>query len=65
VLRAPREAAALGLGRVRDLAPIIFVVAFFQLVVLRQPFPNLAGVLLGLAAVLLGLALFVRGLERS
>jgi hypothetical protein len=65
VLRFVRAVAGLGLGSVRDLAPIIFVVAFFQLVVLRQPFPNLAGVLLGLAAVLLGLALFVRGLERS
>jgi hypothetical protein len=48
---------------VRDLAPIVIVVAFFQLVVLRQPFPDLAGVLLGLAAVLVGLTLFLRGLE--
>lgn len=47
----------------RDLAPIIAVVGFFQLVVLRQPFPDLAGVVFGLLAVLLGLALFIRGLE--
>jgi hypothetical protein len=49
-------------GSARDLLPIILVVAFFQLVVLRQPFPDLAGVLLGGLFVLLGLNLFVRGL---
>jgi hypothetical protein len=47
----------------RDLAPIVGVVVFFQLIVLRQPFPNLGEVVFGLVAVLLGLALFIRGLE--
>lgn len=47
----------------RDLAPIVGVVGFFQLVVLRQPFPDFAGVVFGLLAVLVGLALFIRGLE--
>ena len=47
----------------RDLAPIVCVVAFFQIVVLRQPFPDFAGVVFGLIAVMLGLALFIRGLE--
>ena len=51
------------LGSLRDLAPIIVVVGFFQLVVLRQPLPNLGGVLLGTLLVILGLTLFVRGLE--
>ncbi len=51
------------LDSARDLTPIVIVVAFFQLVVLRQPFPNLGGVLLGLVFVLAGLALFVQGLE--
>jgi hypothetical protein len=46
-----------------DLAPIVAVVAFFQLVVLRQPFPNLGEILMGLAFVVLGLMLFVKGLE--
>jgi len=48
---------------VLDLAPIVGVVMFFQLAVLRQPFPNLSEVLLGLAFVVLGLMLFVKGLE--
>ena len=50
-------------GTLRDLAPIILVVAFFQLAVLRQPFPDLAGLLGGLVLVTVGLALFVQGLE--
>ena len=33
------------LGTLRDLTPIILVIAFFQIVVLEQPFPNLEGVL--------------------
>jgi hypothetical protein len=52
-------------GTLRDLAPIVLVVAFFQVVVLRQPFPDLPDVLVGLALVLIGLTLFVRGLETA
>ncbi len=47
----------------RDLLFIVVVIAFFQLVVLRQPFPNLPGILMGLLFSLFGLALFVRGLD--
>ena len=50
-------------GALRDLAPIIIVIAFFQVAVLQQPFPNLAGVALGLVCVIAGLALFIQGLE--
>ena len=50
-------------GALRDLAPIILVIAFFQAVVIREPFPDVAGVLVGLACVVLGLALFIQGLE--
>lgn len=49
----------------RDLAPIVLVVAFFQLVVLQQPFPEPGKILIGLTAVVLGLALFIQGLELS
>ena len=51
------------LGSGRDLAPIIGVIVVFQILVLRQPFPELASVLAGLGLVILGLALFVIGLE--
>lgn len=50
-------------GTLRDLAPIIVVIGFFQIVVLEQPFPDLESVLLGLVLVMIGLALFIQGLE--
>ncbi|MDX1251740.1 MAG: DUF1538 domain-containing protein [Gammaproteobacteria bacterium] len=51
------------LNSLRDLAPIVLVIAFFQLAVLQQPIPNLGALLAGAALVVLGLTLFVRGLE--
>ncbi len=58
---------ALGLfgGTLRDLAPIVLIVAFFQLVVLRQPVDDLAGIAIGFLFVLIGLAVFIRGLEMA
>ena len=47
----------------RDLTPIVLVIAFFQIVVLRQPFPDIGNVAVGLVCVLVGLALFIQGLE--
>lgn len=52
-------------GTARDLAPILAIVAFFQIVVLRQPFENITELAIGFAFVLLGLALFIRGLEMA
>lgn len=49
----------------RDLLPIVLVVTFFQLVVIQQPFPELARMITGFLLVVLGLALFVRGLEQA
>ena len=46
-----------------DLLPIILVIGFFQLVVLRQPLPNLGDVVFGAVLVVLGLTLFIQGLE--
>jgi len=51
------------LEALRDLAPIILVILFFQFFVLKQPIPNLEEMLVGMVFVLFGLALFVRGLE--
>ncbi len=51
------------LGTLRDLGPIILVIAFFQIVVLQQPVPELGKIVSGLVAVMLGLALFIQGLE--
>ena len=51
------------LDSLRDLTPIILVIAFFQIVVLRQPFPDIASVAVGLVCVMVGLGLFIQGLE--
>lgn len=48
---------------VRDLLPIVLVVAFFQIGVLQQPLPEFGRLLGGLLAVVLGLTLFIQGLE--
>ncbi|MYD73681.1 MAG: DUF1538 domain-containing protein, partial [Chloroflexi bacterium] len=53
------------LAAVRDLFPIFAVILLFQLVVIRQPFPDVASVAVGLVCVIVGLALFVQGLERG
>ncbi|HCY84419.1 MAG TPA: DUF1538 domain-containing protein [Desulfobacteraceae bacterium] len=50
-------------GAATDLLPIVLVIAFFQLVVLRQPMPQLGEVLFGTLLVVAGLTLFVQGLE--
>ena len=46
-----------------DLLPIVVVVSFFQIVVLREPFPNLPEIIVGLLFVVIGLMLFIEGLE--
>lgn len=51
------------LGSLRDLAPVVVVIFFFQLVVLGQPAANLLGLLEGAVLVVLGLTLFVYGLQ--
>ncbi len=48
---------------VRNFTPIIVVITFFQLIILRQPLPDLLGVLTGALLVVLGLTLFLRGLD--
>ncbi len=64
----PTEIVAMGrlvLGTLRDLSPIVVIVAFFQIVVLQQPVDDLGGIALGLVFVMLGLAIFIRGLEMA
>jgi hypothetical protein len=51
------------LGSFKDLLPIILVIAFFQLIILQQPLPDLISILGGLLFVVLGLTFFIFGLE--
>ena len=52
-------------GTLFDVVPIVAVLFFFQLFVLRRPLPQLRRTLLGVVFVVLGLALFLAGLERA
>lgn len=47
----------------RNLLPIVLVVAVFQFLIIRQPIPDLFQLLSGTLFVVVGLALFIRGLE--
>lgn len=51
------------LSTVRDVLPILVIVVFFQLVILRRAFNDLRRLTLGFLCVLLGLAAFLIGLE--
>lgn len=51
------------LGSLRDLAPIVVVIAFFQIVVLQQSVPDFFGLVTGLLCVVAGLTFFIYGLE--
>jgi hypothetical protein len=48
---------------VLDILPIIAVLAAFQWLAIRRPFPNLKRAALGFAYVMLGLVIFLQGLE--
>ncbi|KPA16488.1 membrane protein containing DUF1538 [Candidatus Magnetomorum sp. HK-1] len=50
---------------VTDLLPTVLVIAFFQIVVLKQPLPQMKEVLFGVLLVVAGLSMFVQGLEMS
>ena len=49
----------------RDVLPILILIIFFQLVVLKQPIPHLKRVVIGGIYVVLGLSLFLMGLEKA
>ncbi|QPK04824.1 DUF1538 domain-containing protein [Vibrio kanaloae] len=51
------------LGSLRDLLPIVAVIAFFQLAVLQEPLPHIFSILTGLVLVVFGLTFFIFGLE--
>jgi hypothetical protein len=53
------------LGSIRDLAPIVLVIAFFEVAVLHQMPEHFGQILLGLVFVVLGLTFFIFGLEQG
>jgi len=53
------------LGSLRDLTPIVLVIAFFQIFVLEQTPDHLLQIFVGLIFVVLGLTFFIFGLEQG
>ena len=53
------------LDTLRDITPIIVIVAVFQLMVIRRRPPHLRQVIIGFVYVLIGLSLFLLGLEHA
>ncbi|MFV2060865.1 MAG: DUF1538 family protein [Gammaproteobacteria bacterium] len=47
----------------RDLLPVISVILFFQIFILKQAIPNLQQLIIGFIFVLIGLSLFIKGLK--
>jgi len=56
-------------GRIKqsatDLVPIILVIAFFQLIIIRQPLPDFSEIIIGTIMVVIGLSMFIQGLEMA
>ncbi len=53
------------LSTLRDVTPIIFVIVFFQLVVIRRPFSHLKDLVMGMFFVILGMTFFLVGLDKA
>ena len=49
----------------RDLLPIILVIGFFEVFIIRQSIPNFIELLFGTLLVILGLTLFIEGLKTA
>jgi hypothetical protein len=48
-----------------DLLPIVLVIGFFQVVIIRQPLPQFGDILFGTLMVIIGLSMFIQGLEMA
>jgi hypothetical protein len=48
-----------------DVAPIVILIAFFQIVIIKKSIPNLKNVILGIVFVIVGLTFFLLGLEKA
>jgi hypothetical protein len=59
------EFGSILLDTIREVAPILMLIAFYQILVIKKPIPNLRNVFLGFVFVILGLAFFLMGLEKA
>ena len=53
------------LNTIRDITPIIVLIAVFQVLIIKRSIPNLKKVVLGFSLVIFGLTFFLMGLEKA
>lgn len=53
------------LETIRDVSLILLLIAFFQILIIKKPLPNLRRVFIGFILVIIGLTLFLLGLEKA
>ncbi len=73
IAKTGKAAAAYGLslydiildlaGVIKDVAPILIVIFFFQYIIIKKPVPHLKNIVVGIIMVILGLYAFIVGLE--
>jgi len=51
------------IGVIKDILPILMVIAFFQLLIIKKPIPHLQQTSFGIVLVIIGLYSFIIGLE--
>ncbi|NNL16156.1 MAG: DUF1538 domain-containing protein [Flavobacteriaceae bacterium] len=53
------------LNTIRDVAPVVVLIAVFQVLIIKKSIPNLRSVALGVVLVIFGLSFFLIGLEKA
>lgn len=53
------------LNTIRDVAPIVVLIAVFQILIIKKTIPNIKKVVLGVVLVIIGLTFFLIGLEKA
>lgn len=53
------------LSTIRDVAPILVIIVFFQLVIIRRRFSQLKNLIIGMVYVIFGITFFLVGLEKA
>ena len=59
------EILSVFLGTLRDVAPIVVVIVFFQLAIIRRPFSQLKNLIVGMSYVIFGITFFLVGLDKA
>ncbi len=53
------------ISTVKDVAPIVMLIAFFQILVIKKSVPNIEKLAIGMLLVIIGLSFFLIGLEKA